>query len=79
MDLTDFKISQTKVFSGHNKAGELACDMKEDCTDPVSMIDNKGFAYCEKHGTPRKHSVPCRKLKPKELEQLKSGNPVEEY
>jgi hypothetical protein len=61
-------------------AGKLHCDMKKDCENSVSYIDNKGFVYCAEHGQQRKASgVPSRKLSPAELSQLESGKPLAEY
>lgn len=58
---------------------KLSCDMKCSCKEPITHIDNKGFIYCQSHGEQRKYSVPCRKLTKKELETLKSGQPIKSY
>lgn len=56
-----------------------ACDMKTDCTEPVSHIDDKGFVYCEKHGLQRRGWRPCRKLRPHELRRLQAGKTLAHY
>lgn len=61
------------------KAVELTCDMSTECTDPVAMIDNKGWIYCERHGLERRSWKPCRKLRPHELNRLKRGEPLKRY
>ena len=55
---------------------ELKCDMEKNCAGTVTHIDEKGFVYCGIHGPMRRMYRRCRKLKPKELEQLKSGQPL---
>jgi hypothetical protein len=63
-----------------NEVYDLQCDMKRDCTLPVTMIDNKGFIYCTFHGLQRRsHGTPCRKLTSTEIEGLKRGEPVKRY
>jgi hypothetical protein len=58
----------------------LKCDMSEACEEPVTHLDEKGFVYCTKHGVQRRGSGHrCRKLKPSELRQLKSGQPLAKY
>lgn len=59
--------------------GSLRCDMRRECKDAVTHIDNKGYAYCRAHGVQRKSYRPCRILAPKELEQLKAGIPLAAY
>lgn len=59
--------------------GGLQCDMKRDCKQVVTHIDDKGFVYCHPHGVQRKGYRPCRMLMPKELEQLKAGMPLASY
>lgn len=60
----------------------LTCDMETDCTEPVTMIDCKGFAYCTAHGLTRRDPYwgnRCRKLRPHELRRLQSGRQVARY
>ena len=58
---------------------ELKCEMKRDCKQAVTHIDDKGFIYCHAHGVQRKGFRPCRQLTPKELGQLKGGMPLASY
>lgn len=65
---------------GHTTAGTLRCDMDHDCTEPVAMIDNKGYAYCIDHGMRRRVSgIPCRKLQGWERRRLEAGRPLTRY
>lgn len=57
----------------------LTCDMEENCPDPVAMIDNAGFIYCESHGLDRRDWKPCRKLRGWELRRLEGGRPLNRY
>lgn len=59
--------------------GTLRCDMEDDCTKPVTHIDQKGYAYCEPHGIERRWYVPCRKLRPHELRKLQRGEALARY
>lgn len=60
-------------------ATTLQCDMTAGCTEPVAMIDNSGFIYCERHGRHRRTFRPCRKLRPHELNRLRRGQQVTHY
>lgn len=56
---------------------QLRCDMRSDCTAPVSMIDDRGFAYCAPHGVSRRGGgIRCRKLTPAELRKLERGEVI---
>jgi hypothetical protein len=57
----------------------LRCDMKEDCINIVTKIDNKGFVYCSDCGSIRKLHTNCRKLRPHELNALKNGKQLKSY
>jgi hypothetical protein len=57
----------------------LQCDMREDCTAPVTHIDANGFIYCERHGIARRDWKRCRKLRPHELRRLQRGEQVKSY
>ena len=60
-----------------NPRVRLQCDQEKDCKEPVSMIDNKGWTYCTKHGEQRKSAgVPCRKMKPAEIKKLEEGGTI---
>lgn len=54
----------------------LKCDMDASCTDNVTYIDDKGFAYCTKHGLSRREYRPCRQLQPFEIGELKAGRTI---
>lgn len=58
---------------------KLACDMKRDCAEPVTMLDQNGYAYCTAHGLQRRGSQPCRKLKSYEITKLESGGQLSRY
>lgn len=51
------------------------------CGDIVTMIDNRGYVYCTKHGEIRKKSlryyrIYCRKLTKKELSLIMLGQAI---
>lgn len=56
----------------------LQCDMDKACEGGVTHIDDKGFAYCTKHGTQRQRSGygRCRKLRPSEIKKLERGETI---
>ena len=58
---------------------DLTCDMADDCTQPVTHIDKKGFAYCTEHGLVRRTYQPCRKLRDHELRRLRRGEALTKY
>ena len=62
-----------------DKTGDLKCDMKRACVKHVTHIDEMGFVYCRDHGIQRKSYCRCRLLQPKELAQLKAGQPLASY
>jgi hypothetical protein len=57
----------------------LTCDMERDCTEPVTYIDDKGYAYCTAHGLDRQAWRSCRKLRPHELRRLQRGEQLAHY
>ena len=59
--------------------GKGLCDKDPSCTEPIAMIDNKGFVYCADHGLDRRGWVPCRKLRPHELRRVLRGQLVARY
>ena len=60
--------------------GVPRCDMEQDCLEPVTHIDHKGYVYCTSHGEQRKRSgIPCRVLRPGELKKVQSGAPLSRY
>lgn len=58
---------------------KLTCDQEKNCQESVTMLDIKGYVYCTKHGIDRKSVCRCRRLNPKELRQLESGEPLKKY
>lgn len=57
----------------------LTCDMVKGCVSPITHIDIKGYVYCRQHGISRKDTCRCRQLTSKELQTLKSGEPLKDY
>lgn len=57
----------------------LRCDMKATCDQPVTHIDQDGYAYCTHHGEQRAMYQPCRKLRPHELARLERGQTLTTY
>lgn len=55
------------------------CDMRTECTSPVTHIDESGFIYCTTHGQARQAWKRCRKMRPHELNRIKRGEPVARY
>jgi hypothetical protein len=47
-----------------------------ECTRKVTSIDNKGFVYCDTCAKDRRPSVPTRKLKKSEIENLLESKPI---
>lgn len=58
----------------------LRCDMRRECEQPVTHIDDKGYVYCAGHGLSRRAAGHrCRKLRAAELRRLHSGQPIAHY
>lgn len=57
----------------------LKCDMRDDCTNPVTHLDQSGFVYCTTHGVERRDWKPCRKLRDWELRKLQRGEQLRRY
>jgi hypothetical protein len=57
----------------------LHCEMKRECIQPVTYLDEKGYIYCTFHGQLRQGWCRCRKLRPHELRKLERGEPVARY
>lgn len=57
------------------------CDMRTDCWERATMIDDKGFIYCECHGLDRRAAGGrrCRKLRPHEIRRIERGELVKSY
>lgn len=60
---------------------QLKCEMKTDCTEPVTHIGDKGYIYCATHAVTRRQSgyERCRKMRPAELKLIESGKPLSAY
>lgn len=59
---------------------DLKCEMRKECVQGVTHIDNKGFIYCRFHGQARKESgYRCRMLTGGELKKLNSGQQLAHY
>lgn len=58
--------------------GVPRCDMEQECLDPVTHLDEKGYVYCTKHGVQRSNwsSIRCRKLRPAEVKMLGRGKQI---
>lgn len=54
----------------------LRCDMKHECGEEVTHIDEKGFVYCGDHGYSRKFSHRVRRLTKAEIKTLSSGGAI---
>lgn len=74
------------IFSAADVAPEattparaLTCDMTNDCHEPITHIDEKGYIYCRAHGIQRKTCCRCRQLQPAELNRLKRGEALQRY
>ena len=59
--------------------GTPACDMKEDCAEPVTHIGEKGYIYCATHAPDRRGWERVRKMRPHELNRIKRGQPLKKY
>lgn len=57
----------------------LTCDMRDDCTEAVTMLDSAGFVYCTAHGLDRRTYEPCRKLRGWELRRILRGAALNRY
>lgn len=61
----------------------VRCDMTDDCTAAVTMVDDKGYVYCERHGIDRRgvgtYRRRVRKLRPHELNRLNRGEKIARY
>jgi hypothetical protein len=57
------------------------CDMRADCTAPVTMIGSKGYVYCRQHGTQRRayRTERTRLMRPWEIKLIEAGKPLPSY
>lgn len=59
--------------------GVARCDMRDECAESVTYIDEKGFVYCTAHGQLRQRYHRCRKLRPHELRKVLRGASLPQY
>lgn len=52
---------------------KVTCDMKHDCSNPVTHIGEKGYAYCAEHASLRRGYERCRRMRQWEINLLNSG------
>lgn len=55
------------------------CDMKNDCTKPVTHIGEKGYVYCAEHVECRSGVERCRKMRGWERARIAAGKPLMSY
>lgn len=55
---------------------KLKCAGRCECKQPVTHVDNKGYAYCTQHGLERRGWRPCRQLRKWEIAELKAGRQI---
>lgn len=67
-----------EIMSGDPKTPPT-CDMVEDCREPITHIDIKGYVYCTTHGLERQGYQRCRKLREGELKKILRGEALERY
>lgn len=58
---------------------KLKCDMKAECANPVTHIEDKGWVYCTEHATLRRGIHRIRKMQPWEIRRLEAGKPLQSY
>lgn len=58
----------------------IQCEMRADCPDPATHIEEKGFVYCSGHAIQRRSDGHrCRKMRPWELRLVETGKPLPSY
>lgn len=55
------------------------CDMREECSNKVTHIGEKGYVYCAECVPCRQGIERCRRMRPFELRILESGSPLPFY
>jgi len=55
------------------------CDMRRDCTNPVTHIGEKGYIYCAEHALCRKGFERVRRMYVWELKLIEAGKPLPSY
>lgn len=78
--MTGKLTGQGKLMLADQAMATLLCAGWCEQSGTVSMIDRKGYVYCEPCGHRRRSSgTPCRKLLARELATLESGKPIPAY
>ncbi len=54
----------------------LKCDMRADCTNPVTHIGSKGWVYCAPCAADRQYQERCRRMRKWEIERLERGDQI---
>lgn len=59
----------------------VSCEMRRECTAPVTHIGDKGYVYCAEHAQIRRASgyEHCRRLRQWELRLLRADVPLPSY
>jgi hypothetical protein len=56
------------------------CEGLRGCGAPITMLDNKGYVYCQAHGRMRRQSgTPCRDLAMWERDLISAGKAIPSY
>lgn len=57
----------------------VTCDMRRECTNPITHIGVKGYAYCTEHAGWRRGVERCRRMRQWEIALLKQGKALPSY
>ena len=58
---------------------KIQCEMRENCSNPVTHIGEKGYIYCAKCIVHRRGRERCRKMRAWELQLIRDGKPLPSY
>lgn len=72
-------MSATAASAPAQPAPAIACQMEDNCANPVTHLDQNGFVFCTRHGLERRSYRPCRKLRPHEVNRLMRGEQIAKY
>lgn len=72
-------IEGTCVVSMASEPRALQCDMRRECTEPVTHIGEKGYTYCAEHVADRRGVERCRRMRAWEVDLLRAGKPLPSY
>lgn len=62
-----------------NEQGNLTCDMRNDCSDAVTHIGEKGYVYCATHAPDRAGWERTRRLSKPERAKLEAGEALARF